>query len=170
MNVPRTQSSPTRARGRVALAGTAALISASIAGAAGAAGAPLVLSARAVAHVGVILQSTRTVYTLTPSHVACTATCLHYWPEVLLPRGTTKAVAAKGVDARRLGTIKRAGGRLQVTYNGKPLYWFAFDTAPGQVHGNVTDAWGKWSDVVLARVAPNPRPTTTTTSGGGYSY
>jgi len=33
------------------------------------------------------------------------------------------------------------------------------------VTGNVTDTWGKWSDIVT--VKPAGKPTTTTTSGGG---
>ena len=41
--------------------------------------------------------------------------------------------------------MKRSGGTLQVTYSGKPLYWFSGDNAAGQVNGNVTDTWGKWS-------------------------
>ena len=40
-----------------------------------------------------------------------------------------------------------------MTYAGKPLYWFSGDTAAGQVHGNVTDTWGKWSAVVTAKPA-----------------
>ncbi len=128
----------------------------------------LVVSTLTTKQYGTILQSTHTVYTLTPSRVACTSTCAHYWPAVLLPRGVTRAVAGRGVDAHRLGTIRRAGGRLQVTYNGRALYWFAFDTAPGQVHGNVSDTWGKWSVVVL--VKPMHVATTTTTHGGAYNY
>ena len=129
-------------------------------------------SARVVSSVensrfGRILVSGRTVYTLTASHVACAATCLKYWPEVLLPAGVTHATAGPGVDASRLGTLPR-GGRRQITYAGRPLYWFVKDTAAGQVKGNVSDTWGRWSVVVVAPRAPVPtttttRPTTTTT-------
>jgi predicted lipoprotein with Yx(FWY)xxD motif len=115
---------------------------------------------------GTILQSSRTVYTLSPSKVACTAKCLTYWPEVLLPKGTTKVSAGHGVNGAELGTIKRADGRLQVTYAGKALYRFANDKSPGQVKGNVSDTWGKWSVVVLIKPAGGGGPTTTTTSGG----
>ena len=120
---------------------------------------------------GTVLESTRTVYTLTPSKVACTATCLHYWPQVLLPKGAAKAVAGPGVSAAKLGTVKRAGGRLQVTYAGKALYWFSLDKSPGQVKGNVSDTWGRWSVVVLVKpkgtTTTTTVATTTTTSGGG---
>jgi predicted lipoprotein with Yx(FWY)xxD motif len=37
----------------------------------------------------------------------------------------------------------RSGGVRQVTYSGKALYWFTYDTAAGQVNGNgVKDTWG----------------------------
>ena len=134
-----------------------------------------VVSRLTTKNYGVLLQSTRTVYTLTPSKVSCTATCLIYWPEVLLPKGITRATAAKGVNAAKLGTIKRAKGRLQVTYAGKPLYWFALDKAPGQVRGNLSDKWGKWSVVVLVKPSGKQKvPTTSTTmsagGGGGIGF
>jgi hypothetical protein len=43
------------------------------------------------------------------------------------------------------------------------LYWFVGDKAPGQVNVNVTDTWGKWSDV--ATVKPSTPPST-----GGVSF
>ncbi len=149
--------------------GLGALVSAS---AQATSGAPLKITTLTTKSYGTILESTRTVYTLAPSKVACTATCLKYWPEVLLPKGATKAVAGPGVAAAKLGTIKRAGGRLQVTYAGKALYWFFLDKAAGQVKGNVTDTWGKWSVVVLVKPAGGSTTTTsvattTTTTGGG---
>jgi hypothetical protein len=84
----------------------------------------------------------------------------------------TNAAAGSGVNAAKLGTVKRAGGRLQVTYAGKALYWFSFDTASGQVKGNVSDTWGKWSDVATVKPAGGGTTTTTggtttTTAGGG---
>jgi predicted lipoprotein with Yx(FWY)xxD motif len=113
---------------------------------------------------GTILVSGNTVYTLQPSKTACTTQCLKIWPEVLLPKGVTKAKAGSGVDASKLGTIKRSGGTLQVTYAGKPLYWFVGDTAHGQVNGNITDAWGKWSVYVTSKAGA-----TSSNSGSGSS-
>jgi predicted lipoprotein with Yx(FWY)xxD motif len=37
--------------------------------------------------------------------------------------------------ARHLGTVKRPDGRLQVTFEGMPLYTYVGDTAPGQAKG-----------------------------------
>ena len=57
---------------------------------------------------------------------------------------------------------------------GKRLYWFVDDTAPGQVNGNITDKWGKWSVVVLAKPAHstlNSGGTPTSSAGtGGVSF
>jgi predicted lipoprotein with Yx(FWY)xxD motif len=103
------------------------------------------------AKLGTLLVSSRTLYTLRPSKVACNAACMKIWPPALLPKGVTKVTAGKGVSQAKLGTIKASGGRLQATYAGKALYWFSGDTGAGQVRGNITDAWGKWTDVVLAK-------------------
>jgi predicted lipoprotein with Yx(FWY)xxD motif len=123
-----------------------------------------VISTTKNAKLGTILVSGKTVYTLKASKTSCGTRCLKIWPEVLLAKGVKKAKAGTGVNAAKLGTIKRANGALQVTYAGKPLYKFVGDTAPGQVHGNVTDTWGKWSAVVTK--APSGSGSTSTTSSG----
>jgi predicted lipoprotein with Yx(FWY)xxD motif len=127
----------------------------------------LVISTARNATLGTILVSGTTVYTLQSNGAPCAAQCLKYWPEVLLPKGATKATAGSGVDAAKLGTIKRAGGKLQVTYAGRPLYWFIKDKAPGQVNGDVTDTWGTWSVVVTVKPKSGGGGVTTTTSPGG---
>ena len=111
---------------------------------------------------GAILSDGTTLYTLKSNAVNCGATCHKYWSPVLLPKGATKATAGVGVSAAKLGTVKVAAGR-QVTYGGKALFWFFGDKSAGQVTGNVTDTWGKWSDVVLVKPASKPANTTTTT-------
>jgi predicted lipoprotein with Yx(FWY)xxD motif len=105
-----------------------------------------------------------TVYTLKPSKTACTAKCLKVWPPVELPAGMTAATAGTGVDAAKLGTKALADGTMQVTYGGKPLYWFFKDKAPGQVKGNITDKWGKWLSVVT--VAGKSKPSSNAGTGG----
>jgi predicted lipoprotein with Yx(FWY)xxD motif len=117
------------------------------------------------ARFGTILVAGKdTVYTLKPSTTACTAKCLKAWPPVELPSGTTAATAGTGVDAAKLGTKALADGTMQVTYGGKPLYWFFKDKAPGQVKGNVTDKWGKWLAVVT--VPGKSKPTSNAGTGG----
>jgi len=127
-------------------------------------GKPIVISTSENPQVGMILVSTRPLYTLRASKTPCTARCLKIWPEVLLPKGVSKAKAGHGVSAAKLGTVKRSNGALQVTYSGKALYWFSGDRGVGQVHGNVTDTWGRWSAVVTAKPAGSaaPQPTSGT--------
>ena len=127
----------------------AALIAAGTAGAA----TSSMVSTSQNAKYGTILVSGKTVYTLKASKTACGASCLKIWPELLLPKGVTSATAGPGVNAAKLGTIKRKGGALQVTYSGKPLYFFALDKGPGQVNGNLKDKWGAWAVVVTAKPA-----------------
>jgi predicted lipoprotein with Yx(FWY)xxD motif len=143
-------------------------LSAVAAGTAGAA-TRVVVSATKSGQLGTILVSGNTLYTLKASSTACTALCLQIWPELLLPKGVTKAKAGTGVSASKLGTVKRAHGALQVTYAGKALYWFSGDTSAGQVNGNVTDAWGKWSDVVTAKAAGSGSAGSGAGSGSGGS-
>ena len=120
---------------------------------------------------GTILVSGKTVYTLKASNVACGSKCLKVWPALLLPKGVTMPSAGPGVSAAKLGTMAAGRGALQVTYAGKPLYWFIGDTAPGQAHGNITDKWGKWSVVVTVKPShassgSGGTPTTSAGSGG----
>ncbi len=103
---------------------------------------------------GTILVSGTTVYTLKAAgKVSCGAKCLKVWPQVLLPKGMRQAKAGSDVDATKLGTVKRRGGVLQVTYAGKGLYWFYDDHGPNQVKGAVKDKWGSWSVVVMSSAA-----------------
>ena len=145
----------------VALVGLSlSVVSASPAGAAKA----VVVSTSKNPTFGTILVSGKTLYTLKPSQTSCTSQCLKIWPALVLPAGVTKAQAGPGVNAAKLGTVKR-GARLQVTYAGRALYWFYKDRSAGQVTGNVSDTWGKWSVVVIT--PPSGGGTTTTAPGGG---
>ena len=71
------------------------------------------------------------------------------------------------MNAAKLGTIAGQGGALQVTYGGKPLYWFSKDTRPGQVKGNVKDKWGSWSVVVTAKPAGSSSNSGSSSGSGG---
>ena len=63
---------------------------------------------------------------------ACTGSCTRNWPPVVVDE---EPVAGEGVDAEMMGTLERADGTTQVTYNGWPLYTYARDTAPGDIKG-----------------------------------
>lgn len=152
----------------VALGGLSGLVLAdSTAGAA----SSVVVSTTKNSNFGTILVSGKTVYTLKASKTACSTSCLKIWPTLMLPKGVTKATAGTGVSASKLGTVKRSGGALQVTYAGKPLYRFSGDTGAGQVNGNITDTWGKWSVVETAKSASSSSGSGSSTAGsGGVSF
>ena len=155
---------PARVAGAiVALGGLSGLVVAE--GTAGAA-TSVVVSTTKDATLGTILVSGKTVYTLKASKTPCSSQCLKFWPALMLPKGMTKVTAGTGVNASKLGTVKRSGGALQVTYSGKPLYWFAGDTGAGQVNGNVTDTWGKWSVVVTKPASSSSGSGSGSGSGG----
>jgi len=80
----------------------------------------------------------------TPTASRCTGSCAAYWPPVT---GTPKA--GPGVTGK-LGTISRAGGRLQATYDSHPLYTYIGDSAPGQAKGNKLDLNGGYWYLVRA--------------------
>jgi predicted lipoprotein with Yx(FWY)xxD motif len=94
----------------------------------------------------------------------CNGSCATFWPPVKGP-----ATAGPGVTGK-LGTITRADGSTQATYNGHPLYTYKGDTAPGQDKGNGLNlSGGLWHDVTATGAAA-PAPSTSTSSGGGYGY
>ena len=86
--------------------------------------------------------SGRTLYLFTKDEKNksnCAGACAQNWPP-LLTNGAPKA--GDGATADMLGTITRADGSTQVTYNGWPLYYFAKDEKPGDVKGqNVGKVW-----------------------------
>src|SRR5213076_1259387 len=69
----------------------------------------------------------------------CYGACAALWPP-LLTKG--KPVAGPGVRASLLGTTKRKDGRLEVTYNHHPLYYFVTDRKPGQTTGQGVNQFG----------------------------
>jgi predicted lipoprotein with Yx(FWY)xxD motif len=70
----------------------------------------------------------------------CSGDCAKAWPPYTVDEGER---IAGGALKGKLGTIKRADtGKLQVTYNGMPLYLYATDKVPGDVTGqNVGKVW-----------------------------
>ena len=64
----------------------------------------------------------------------CTGGCATAWPPLTV-KGGGQPTAASGVTGT-LGTLTRDDGSSQVTYNGKPLYFWMNDTKPGDVTGD----------------------------------
>jgi predicted lipoprotein with Yx(FWY)xxD motif len=61
----------------------------------------------------------------------CAGGCLASWPPLV---STSELLVGAGVTGKA-GSITRADGTKQVTYNGMPLYYFAGDKAPGDITG-----------------------------------
>jgi predicted lipoprotein with Yx(FWY)xxD motif len=135
-----------------------ALLGAAVAGAGGTGGSSqsgqaAAGSALRTASIGGVIVLTnakgRTLYWFAPdtsSKSMCNGSCAVYWPPVRGP-----LTAGAGVTGR-LGTIKRADGSTQETYDGHPLYTYVGDSGPGQAHGNNLDLnGGLWHEVVVAR-------------------
>lgn len=90
----------------------------------------------------------RTLYWFAPdtsTKSVCNGSCAAYWPPVRGP-----LTAGSGVTGR-LGTITRADGSTQETYNGHPLYTYVADSAPGQANGNNLNLnGGLWHEVPVS--------------------
>jgi predicted lipoprotein with Yx(FWY)xxD motif len=72
----------------------------------------------------------------------CRGACARAWPPYVV---RSRPRAGAGVAAARLGTTKRLDGSLQVTYAGRPLYYYVGDRKPGQILcQNVTEFGGIW--------------------------
>ena len=82
----------------------------------------------------------RTLYAFTKDkgdQSACSGQCADNWPAL-----TGTATAGTGVQASLLSTAMQANGDSQVTYSGRPLYYFAGDAKPGDTNGQgVGDVW-----------------------------
>ncbi len=93
-----------------------------------------------------------------PDSSSCSGGCADRWPPLI----TEGDPVAEGVAANnQLGTTEREDGSLQVTYNNRPLYHFAGDSAPGDANGH--EVGGVWFAVgpdgeAAASAAPEPTP------------
>jgi predicted lipoprotein with Yx(FWY)xxD motif len=71
----------------------------------------------------------------------CYGACAKAWPPLFTKR---RPRAGDGIRKRLLGTTRRRGGRLQVTYRGHPLYYYVSDR-PGLITcQDVFEFGGRW--------------------------
>ena len=156
----------------LAVAATAAVLAACSSSATSSAGSGTSGSSPAAAAAGTVKTATIggvtvltnskgfTLYSFAPDTSTtsnCNGTCAQNWPPVPGP------VTAAGVTGT-FGTITRADGSVQATFDGHPLYAFAGDTAPGQAKGNgLNAAGGLWHEVTTAGTAAGG-----SSSGSGY--
>ena len=72
----------------------------------------------------------------------CSGACARAWPPYIA-RGALKP--GVGTAVGKLGVTLRADGRKQVTFDGRPLYYYVGDRQPGQVLcQNVNEFGGLW--------------------------
>jgi predicted lipoprotein with Yx(FWY)xxD motif len=94
----------------------------------------------------------------------CNGSCSTYWPPVTGP-----VTAGSGVSGT-IGTITRADGSTQATYDGHPLYTYVGDTSPGQAKGNgLNISGGLWYEMTVSGAKPGTG-TSSSSTGGGYGY
>jgi predicted lipoprotein with Yx(FWY)xxD motif len=116
-----------------------------------------------------VAKNGMTLYMFASDHngkSSCSGPCAKFWPPYT---GTPKAGA--GLDASLLGTTMRSDGTTQVTYDGRPLYTYSGDPAPGDTNGQGVNTFGALWWVV----APNGQVVKTaaqqpSSSSGGYGY
>jgi predicted lipoprotein with Yx(FWY)xxD motif len=116
----------------------------------------------------------------TPTTSKCNGSCATFWPPLIGTPSLGSGVTVTG----QLGTIKRANGQLQATYDGHPLYLFKSDTSAGMWTGNDIVASGaKWwlmtstgsklkkKDTATAPSSGSGGSSSSPSSGsGGYGY
>ena len=113
----------------------------------------------------------RTLYALsgeTAKHLKCTSSaCLSIWPPLTVSR-TAKLTVGKAVHGK-LGTLRRADGRRQVTLRGKPLYRYSGDSAPDDANGDgITSFGGTWHAVLAGGGTTTPAPAPAPTPSPSY--
>jgi predicted lipoprotein with Yx(FWY)xxD motif len=106
----------------------------------------------------------------------CTGSCATAWPPLLGAPSFASGVTLTG----KLGTIKRANGEVQATYDGHPLYLFKADSSAGAAKGN--DSGGIWwimtgSGAKIKATVTSTSAASSSSSGsgsgsssGGYGY
>ena len=87
---------------------------------------------------GLVNNANFTVYVFdldlqSPGQSSCNGQCAQNWPPLIAPSGNLPSPYS---------AIARQDGRSQLAYNGRPLYTFAGDGAPGQTNGDNLDAFG----------------------------
>jgi predicted lipoprotein with Yx(FWY)xxD motif len=97
------------------------------------------VSTRQLSGVGTVLVTSSGMTIYTPKvpaegtgNIKCTGSCLSFWFPVT---ASSVSPGSSGLPGT-LGTVRLPGGTTQLTYNGRPLYTFRLDTAPGQARGN----------------------------------
>jgi predicted lipoprotein with Yx(FWY)xxD motif len=116
----------------------------------GQARAPL-LKLRPTAYGSILVNGQgRTLYRFSrdgPRLSRCGGACARTWPPFVARR---EPRLGRGVREGLVGSIRRPSGRLQVTYRGRPLYFYAHEGPRQVLCQNVTEFGGLWQVVDAA--------------------
>ena len=75
-------------------------------------------------------------------HSTCSGACARNWPPFVVKGGVG---AGDGATGSLVGTTRRADGSRQVTYAGRPLYYYVGDRKPRQILcQHVSEFGGLW--------------------------
>lgn len=97
-------------------------------------------------NLGKILTDSKgmTVYTFTQDKQgegsSCYEQCAVTWPPVIISEGKTPIIDSS--VEHNFSVIVRHDGKRQVTYDGRPLYYYVKDKKPGDTFGQNVE--GKW--------------------------
>lgn len=84
----------------------------------------------------------------------CSGACATAWPPVLAKVAAPKV--GTGVEESLVGQTTRADGTKQLTYGGRPLYYYAGDSAPGSTTGQGSRGFGApWYVLTASGQEPN---------------
>jgi predicted lipoprotein with Yx(FWY)xxD motif len=75
----------------------------------------------------------------------CFGACARIWPPLTT---SGKPQAGTGATASLIATIARSDGAREVTYNSRPLYYYAGDQAAGDTNGEGLNGFGGGWDVL----------------------
>jgi predicted lipoprotein with Yx(FWY)xxD motif len=110
-----------------------------------AAGGPTALTTKSNATLGTILAAgpkRLTVYMFMADHggkSSCYGACASSWPPVTVS-GAPKVEG--GAMKSKVGTTKRSDGTTQLTYAGRPIYYYTPDTSEASVIGQGVNSFG----------------------------
>jgi len=105
-------------------------------------------------------SSGRTLYVYTGDrngHVSCYGDCLSPSYKPLLTGRKVLARSGSGVKQKLLGTVRRANGQLQVTYNRHPMYTDTQDSRSGQDYGQACQGSAGYWFVIGTNGNPNKK-------------
>jgi predicted lipoprotein with Yx(FWY)xxD motif len=76
----------------------------------------------------------------------CVDACARIWIPYLAPYKDSLSNIEKGIPGK-IGTAPRVGNTVQVTYEGRPLYFYSGDSVSGETKGQGLD--GQWAIVSI---------------------